>query len=90
VTAENGDGHMGAEVLRVEGEVLARLLELRELFQRDQGWRDVNGIAAHLGKNPQTVQNMTGPNVADPIPFHWIHGAKWFYVPEVDAWGLGH
>ena len=87
MTAQDGNGRFNREDA---AKLAAVLVELRELFEGAQGWRDVHGIAAHLGKKPQTIQNMTGPKVDDPIPFHRIHGAKWFYVPEVDAWGLSH
>jgi hypothetical protein len=56
-------------------------------------WKDAKGIAAHLGVSDKTVQNLTGPNVPDPIPFHrpptptGKPGRKRFYVPEVDEWG---
>ena len=87
MSEHNGKGRFSREDA---AKLSAVLVELREMFEAAQGWRDVNGIAAHLGKSPKTVQNMTGPHVDDPIPFHEIHGAKWFYVPEVDAWGLSH
>jgi hypothetical protein len=63
--------------------------ELRALVAENRSpWRDANGIADYLAVKPKTVQNLTGPNVADPIPFHRLTpgGEKRFHLAEVDEW----
>jgi excisionase family DNA binding protein len=51
-------------------------------------WMDADEVADYLRLKPKTVQNLTGPNVPDPIPFHRIAagGQKRFHRDQVDAW----
>lgn len=55
-------------------------------------WLDARGVAERLHLSPKTVQNMTGPNADDSIPFHRLSvgGEKRFHLEEVDEWLRGH
>ena len=77
----------GVETPEIAPDLLRTLIEAA---RKMSPWRDAAGIAEHLGVSPKTVQNLSGPSVADPIPFHRLtpNGEKRFHVPTVDAWLL--
>jgi excisionase family DNA binding protein len=51
-------------------------------------WLDAGQLADYLGVSEKTVQNRTGPNVENPIPYHTLTlgGQKRFHREEVDEW----
>jgi Helix-turn-helix domain len=51
-------------------------------------WLNASELARYLGVASKTVQNLSGPKAADPIPYHQLTagGEKRFLVDEVDEW----
>jgi Helix-turn-helix domain len=69
-------------------ELIAGVLERANGQEPPKVWLSAEEVAAHLGVSAKTVQNLSGPNVEDPIPWHPLSagGRKMFNRREVDEW----
>jgi hypothetical protein len=72
-------------------ETAALVAELRTLVERPVSpWMDPHEVADYLTLSVKSIQNMTGPQSKNPIPFCRLSegGAKRFHRQQVDEWLL--